>query len=311
MNKLLKNKKLFFGVIGTAVAVVAGVIALAMWPKKEGYRTIQIYKLDGRAEVNRQNQGTIEPYVNMMLQSGDEVKTYEESYLYLKMDEDKFLLAEPLTRFRLEATGTARNSQTKIELDEGAVVNHITEPLSKESSYEVKSPNSTMAVRGTSFRVYVWYDENGVSHTVLEVFEGIVSVKLIYPDGSESGESRQFRAGQTAFIWGNSETSDYDYVEDTIDYYELDIPTLEFLKIAIDELKNYNITIPDVDEIIRLKQTYFDVIFKVGEEEFGRQSVLFDHTAHEPAFRPTLAGRWDFDFETAIRGETEIQWIEE
>ena len=208
MNKLLQNKKLLFGVIGATAAVVAGVIALVMWPKKEaGYRTIQIYQLDGKAEVTRKNQGTIEPYVNMMLQSGDEGKTYEESYLYLKMDEDKYLLAEPLTQFRLEAAGTAKNSKTKIEIDEGAVVSHITEPLSAESSYEVKSPNSTMAVRGTSFRVYVWYDENGVSHTALEVFEGTVSVKLIYPDGSESEDAKQFTEGQTVFIWGDSETS--------------------------------------------------------------------------------------------------------
>ena len=291
--------------------MAAGIIAVLLWPKKEGFRTIQVYQLEGKAEVTRKNQGTLEPYVNMMLQNGDEGKTFEDSYLYLKMDEDKYLLAEPLTQFHLEATGSAKNSRTKIEIAEGAVVSHITEPLSEKSSYEVKSPNSTMAVRGTSFRVYVWYDENGISHTVLEVFEGTVEVRLIYPDGSVSSESKKFTVGQTVSIWGNSETSDYDYVGDSIDYYTLDIPTLEFLKIAIKDLEKYNITIPAVDEIIKIKQTYFDVIFKVGEEEFGRQSVLCDHFAHEPAFRPTLAGKWDFDFATPIRGKVEILWIEE
>ncbi len=297
--------------IGIGAVVAAAVIALVVWlVLRDGFRTIQVYQLDGTVEVTRQTQ-TMTPYVNMMLESGDAAETFTESHLYLEMDGDKYMLAEPETRFSLIAEGTRKNSRTKIHLEAGGIVNHITKPLGDNGSYEVTTPNSVMAVRGTSFRVFVWTDEEGVTHTILQVFEGIVEVHLLYPDGSLSEEGRRFEAGTTVSIWGNDETSDYDYVLDEIDYISLSIPTLEFLKIGIRGLDDYSITLPAVDEIIRLKQTYFPVHFMNGEQEFGTQSILFDNLASEPTISPTAEGHWDFDFSQVIREETTIQWVEE
>ena len=313
MPAILKSRRGIIGISAAVVAVIVAIVVVVLLRRGDAYRTIQIYQLDGQAEVTRQSS-RIDPYVNMMLESGDYVRTFEESYLYLKMDEDKYMLAEPQTRFTLTATGTPADSRTRIDLELGAVVNHITQPLSEKSSYEVTTPNSTMAVRGTSFRVYVWFDEEGISHTLLQVFEGVVEVHLIYPDGSQSEEARQFAAGQTASVWGSDVTSDYDYVEDEIDYFSLDIPVLEFLKIGIGhsvDREDYDITIPDVDEIIRLKQTYFDVTFTVDGRPFGTQSVLFDNRAHAPSLMPSERGHWDFDFDTAIRENNEISWVTE
>jgi hypothetical protein len=157
--------------------------------------------------------------------------------------------------------------------------------------------------------VLFWFDENGVSHTLLQVFEGVVEVHLLYPDGTVSQEGRKFSAGQEASIWGNDETSDYDQTDSDIDYYALDIPTLEFLKVGISNgVDEYVLTIPDVDEIIRIKQSYFDVTFMADGRVFGTQSVLFDHCATQPSLRPAVSGSWDFDFSTPIRGNTEFHW---
>ena len=293
--------------------VLIGIAAAFIISHDKMYRKIQVYQMDGKGEVAREGR-KIEPYANMMLQNGDHLRTLEDSWLYMKMDDDKYVLAEPLTSFGLVASGTRKDSKTKLHLETGALVNHIMNPLSEKSSYEVTTPNSVMAVRGTSFRVYVWYDENGVSHTILQVFEGVVEVHLRYPNGSLSKEGRTFGKGTTVSIWGDSSTSDYDFVEDTIDYVELEIKTLEFLKIAIrdSETGAYSITIPDVDEIIRLKQTYFDVIFMADEQKvFGKQSILFNHYASEPKLKPTMNGHWDFDFEEKILGETKVYWVEE
>lgn len=141
----------------------------------ETYRTIQIYQLDGEAEVTR-NGKTMTPYVNMMLENGDKVTTMEGCHLYARLDGDKFILAEPETVFTLEATGTAQNSKTRIILEAGAVVNRITEPLSEDSSYEVSTPNSTMAVRGTGFRVAVLVEQDGSIRTTTQVTQGAVAV---------------------------------------------------------------------------------------------------------------------------------------
>ena len=137
----------FLLVAALVLAGGSGIIALM----RSGYRTIQLYQLDGEAELRRA-AAPMKPYVGMMLQSEDSLSTFTESFLYLKIDDDKFMMAEPETRFTIVAEGTRSNSRTKIRLDEGAIVNHVTVPLLDESSYEITTPNSTMAIRGTSFR---------------------------------------------------------------------------------------------------------------------------------------------------------------
>ncbi len=303
MKALLKNKKFLLIAAGVLIAAAAAVLLIM---GRTGFRNIHIYQLDGTAEMQR-GEKSVTPYVNMALKSGDHLATLEESYLYMKMDGSKFMMAEPLTRFRLIASGNRSDNRTKIELEVGAVTSHITKPLSEDSSYEVETPNSTMAVRGTSFRVLVWYDENGVSHTLLMVFEGTVGCRLVYPDGTMS-EERLFTAGQWASIWGDSRTSAYDDGGDEIDYLLLDIPTLEFLKLGVKGLENYDITLQKINEIIKLKLTFFDVRFTVNGRLFGTQSIQFDHFASVPSLSPSASGSWDFDFETPIREDTEVKW---
>ena len=306
-----KEGKLAIGGIIGAVAILIALGVVFFFPRQsdDAYRTIKVYRVEGTAEVDRPGVGVSAPYVDMMLQNDDRVATMADGWLYLLMDGSKYLLAEPETTFTLEASGTNDSNQTRLSLEAGSLVSHITEPLSDDSSYEVSTPNSVMAVRGTSLRVYVWRDEDGVSHTVLQVFEGTVKVRLVYPDGTLS-EERAFTAGQAAYIWGNNVTSDYESTSDEIDYYDLETDTLEFLKVGIEGLDDYTLTVPDVDEIIRLKQTLFTVRFMVGGNIFGTQQVRFGQRAVEPVLRPTATGSWDFSFDTPIRQDTDVHWQE-
>ena len=294
---------IFLLVAALVLAGGSGLIALM----RSGYRTIQLYQLDGEAELRRA-AAPVKPYVGMMLQSEDSLFTHTESFLYLKIDDYKFMMAEPETRFTIVAEGTRSNSRTKIRLDEGAIVNHVTVPLLDESSYEITTPNSTMAIRGTSFRISVWFDEAGVSHTMLEVFEGTVETRLLFPDGTTSAESRFFTAGRTVTIWGNDSTSDYDRAGEEIDYYALEIPTLEFLRIGAEGLSGYDISRPELEEIIALKKSRYQVSFEANGRVFAVQSVQWNHCAQEPTLKPSPNGSWDFDFSTPITEKTVIQW---
>lgn len=208
---------------------------------EEKYRSVQIYQLEGAAEVLR-NSASIQPYLNMMLENEDYVSTFSESWMYLKMDEDKYLLAEPDTRFLLQASGSGLRTRTVIRLENGALISHLINPLQEGSSYEVVTPNSTMAVRGTSFRVFVWFDSDGFSHTLLQVFEGTVAVQLLYPDGSLSTETRFFEPGQAVRIWGNNTFSDYEEGPFSIRYGTLRSHTLDFLGLGIQNLSGYDIS---------------------------------------------------------------------
>ena len=305
----VRGKIVVFG--GGALLLAAIGVILFFVLRQQDYRVVKVYNVEGSATITRDGLGTVTPYENMLLQNEDRGNTFEDGYLYLNLDDDKYALAEPDTSFALEATGTSSNSRTRFNLEKGALVFHVTKQLSRKSTFEVTTPNSTMAIRGTSFRVLLLYDESGVSHTYLEVFEGVVEIRLRYPDGSISEEAVLVEKGQMVSVWGNDETSDFDRMFEEIDYYELEIPTLVFLKLGINELDGYAVTIPEVDEIIERKQSYYNVFFMANGNVFGTQSVLYGNLASVPTLMPTQNGYWAYDFGEPIREETTIQWIEE
>lgn len=59
----------------------------------------------------------------------------------------------------------SEKSKTVIELQSGAITNDIRNKLSEGSSCEVNTPNSTMSVRGTMFRVVVYEVKDSITIT--------------------------------------------------------------------------------------------------------------------------------------------------
>lgn len=227
LSKIPKKALITAATTGTAIAVG---VAVAI-PKEEYYRTIQVYDIEGTAQVTREDMGLMDAYVNMQLQNKDQAETGNDSYVQMKMDEDKYLLMEPDTSISIEATGNDTDSKTKIVLKKGAIVNRIEKKLSKNSTYEVETPNSTMAVRGTQFRVAISEpDENDNVYTTLEVYDGKVEcvINNINPDGTVTQKKVIVSAGKKILIWGN--VADAEYVGDEEDIvYDYDNPVLNFI----------------------------------------------------------------------------------
>lgn len=231
----MKKKRIIL--IAGGIVLLAAIICTAVLfaGRKEAYRTIQIYKIEGSAIVDRTGVGSIDAYVGMMLRSGDTVRTGKESCLYFKLDEDKYALLEPESTLRVEASGTSADSKTAFYLESGALVSRLDSKLSPASVYEVNTPNSTMAVRGTIFRIEVTYGESDASFTSVNVFDGTVTCQLIYTDGSVDEEARQAQKGVKVRIRGDDITSEYIFENGVVDYGELPVEVLRFLKIAIEE----------------------------------------------------------------------------
>lgn len=228
---------------GKKFIISAGILLLAAMlcgfsffqEKTDEYRSIQVYEIVGSAVVDRDGVGSIDAYVGMMLRSGDRVHTGKESSLYFKMDEDKYALLEPESTLRIEASGTSANSKTSFYLESGALVSRLDNKLSPDSVYEVNTPNSTMAVRGTIFRVQVTYDENMDSFTNVFVFDGTVTCQLIFKDGSAAEEVKQAQPGMLVRIHGDDTISEYLIDDGTVDYGQLPAEVLYFLKAAVEE----------------------------------------------------------------------------
>ena len=120
------------------------------------------------------------------------------------------MYAEESTHFWLsKASGSQEKSKTVIYLDEGATLNRIVNPLENGAVYQVDTPNSTMAVRGTVFRVEVREGKDGKIYTYLAVLNGAVKVELKTTEGKYNGVSETIPAGTAAAIRADETFSEF------------------------------------------------------------------------------------------------------
>lgn len=241
-----------YGAAIMGLLIVSALIISFGMKKEESYRDIKVMSIKGTATVERASVGSLDAYEDMKLESGDRLSVDSSSSLILSMDDNKYAMLEPGSSLTLEADGTRENSRTVIHLEAGAVMNYLSERLSEKSSYEVTVPNSTMAVRGTVFRVAIVYDEDGDSYTTVQVFDGIVGSRLIFPDGRIDEEEVQITPGREVQIHGDTEISEYvgDKGHD-IDYTTLNREALEFLLFCIDDGSDLCLTREEVEELLR------------------------------------------------------------
>ncbi|MCR5800306.1 MAG: FecR family protein [Lachnospiraceae bacterium] len=207
VGALLKTTKgkIMAGAGGTVVAVGIGVAVLL---QGGGYRSIAVEQVDGTVNVvGERNNGLA--YKGEHLYSGDDVTVMDASELIMCIDSDKYVCADANTHFKLEASDKSEDSRIKIYLDAGSELNELQSKLDAGETYEVDTPNSTMSVRGTSFRVTVYKASDGLIYTLTEVTSGEVLVRLKTTDGSYNGTEKLFTPGQSALIRGNSEFSEF------------------------------------------------------------------------------------------------------
>ncbi len=346
----MKGKKAVIGISAGAVlcVIVAVVVVLILQNRKESYRQVKVYEVEGEASVTRKGIDDLQPYANMQLQSGDLVKV-DTGRMTLKLDEDKYVYAEEKTEFSLEAEGDSKDSRTRIRLNRGAITNEIQNKLSTNSSYEVNTPNSTMAVRGTIFRVAVTYGEDGTCYTMITVFDGTVAVRLVYADGQIAEDEVLVGKNQEVVIYQNESETDYLGAPYSIDYTTLPKSCIESLKRAGVTIPNLKQTTEDASEeqtseadtknkteavteqnsevetenktettgqksetTTENKTEETEIIctvtFLYNGEVFGTQKVKKGERAEKPFLQPSSDGSWDYNFSELIETDTMISW---
>lgn len=207
-------------VLAAAAAVIVACVVLT-GGKNEAYRSILVYQVNGHATITRERVGVMKAYENLMLQSGDAVAVASGSSLRLKLDDDKYILAEQDTLMNIVAEGDAEDSKTYIDLQKGSVTSEIQNKLKEGATYEVNTPNSIMAVRGTIFRVDVELDADGNPNTKLTVLQGTVATKAVLADGTVSDEEVLVESGNELIIEGMPTSFEDLRVPEEIDYDSL------------------------------------------------------------------------------------------
>ncbi len=229
--------KIIVAVAGVVLigAVIGGIFLL----RNASYRSIIVDAVEGTvtAKGEKKDGALIK---GEHLYSGDAVRVESLSGLTMCADKSKYLYADAETAFKIEASGKSKGKEMKIVMSEGSTLHELKEKLGKNDTYEVDTPNSTMAVRGTTFRVTCYRGNDGYFYTLLEVTEGNVLVRLKTEDGTYTGVEKMFGAGESALIRGNSKLSEFvpgNYKEETwiLDYPHLPEDSVERLVVLITE----------------------------------------------------------------------------
>ena len=150
----MNKKLLLFGGIGAAVIIVAIVLILVLSGDDKAYRSIILIESEGNVTVLRDGS-SLTAYANMKLRSGDGIDVPQGAFARLKLDGDKYVYLEENTKVSLQADGDEINSKTIIYIEEGRMLTEIENKLSSQASYDVVTPNTTMAIRGTVTSTYV------------------------------------------------------------------------------------------------------------------------------------------------------------
>lgn len=310
--KEIKNKKKLIIIAAAALLVIAAVVVIILvkkGDKKEAYRNIKVYEIDGKAIVKRDKKGEIEAYENMKLDSKD-VVIVSSGKMTLKLDDDKYIYIEEGTELELVAEGSSKNSKTVINLKKGAIVNELQNKLSDASSYEVNTQNSSMMVRGTVYRVEVFKDKKGTTFSKLSVFRGSVEAILKDKEGNlNTTDTRTVDTGKETTAYSDDKTTDFVGNIKKIDYDSFSKATIEIIKELIDKDK--------IDDVFASKEEpttennnnkVYSVEFYYGESIFGTQKIKHGELAKEPMLQPEKEGKWDFDFSKEITEDMKIYW---
>ena len=110
-----KGMKMAALLCGAGVAIVAIVLVVGHFIKRQdSYRSILIYELEGSADIEREGSGNIRAAEDLYLESGDRLTVADNSSVRLKLDDDKYVMAEENSVLSVEAVGNERSEERRV-----------------------------------------------------------------------------------------------------------------------------------------------------------------------------------------------------
>lgn len=246
-------------ILGIAAFIMVVTLVTVVVVMNRGFRVIVVDELDGATTVTNGNYYA-DAYVGLRLRNGDDVKVGSNADMTLEMDMDKYMYAEPSTHFWLSATGKSGATKTIVHLDDGSTLIRIDDKLAEKESFNVETPNATMSVRGTVFRVSYTEDVKGDGYTKIEVYEGSVYTESVMEDDrGDVTDSKVLTAGMSAIIRSDPKISEFlGSGTAEIEYKEIPKKAARFLGKAIDEGRSLCISKELLFDYVEINPHVFD-----------------------------------------------------
>lgn len=269
-----KKKIIYVSLAVVTIGVIAAILYTYFFSGKDSYRMIKVVDSENSSIVDRKGVGEFETFIGMLLENGDHVDTQSEGKLYLELDEDKHIVAEPRTIFDIELAGKPdlSDAKTKIVLEEGVINSVIEKPLLENESYEIETPTGVMAVRGTEFLTTAG-TADGEKFAEVQVTKG--KVEIYRPNDTKAG-TVTVEAGKMLIV------------------KESDLLLSELVPWEIGKEPPVDSVVEEVDEIVEDEIPYYDFGFSFEDFKFDGKTIsasTFDTIMNDYNItRPITAG---------------------
>lgn len=246
MKIIQDNLKLIITALIALIAIVIGAVALSLAFGGETYRNITVSDIQGSVVMIR---GTRQMYINKktVLQSGDIINTDESSTVRICIDNDKYIAVEPDSSVYIYYTNISDKGEISVNVAAGAVTCQLNKKLKKNESFQVKTPNTAINVRGTVFRAefgmkdkYMGYSDVMLTH--IQNFDGSVMLQLYGTDSEKVGEPMLLTERTSAELISCDGIAQYGYLNYDIDMYSLnEITLMELIRISAEHSIAYTL----------------------------------------------------------------------
>lgn len=231
MIKILSEnlKLIMIGVI-SILMVLAGAIVLSLYFGGDVARQLIVTDISGTAFISRDSR-RLNADKQFALKSGDIITTAEDSFVRISVDRDKFVWIEPESTVYIYFTDVDSKGDISVNLTRGAVICRLNNKLKKNATFSLKTPNSSVSVKGTAFRAefdyvkeYMGYKD--VMITQVQNFDGTVSLQL-YDADKQPYELPMLLIERTAAqMLTSEEMCKYGYLNYSFDLLTLNDSTL-------------------------------------------------------------------------------------
>ncbi|MCL2054833.1 MAG: FecR family protein [Oscillospiraceae bacterium] len=246
LNKVLtvlyENLKLIIIALISVILILMLTIFLSLSIGDDLARQPSISEIKGEGQVTRSNS-RLTANKRMRLLSGDTVRTGEDSYIRVSIDEDKYIVLEENTVAQIFYTEVEGKGAIDVNVTQGAVLNRIDKPLKKNSAYRVKTPNAVVDVKEAVFRVSFdfaekYMDYQDVFITEVQNFSGSAGLQLYDINAEPSDLPMLLIERASAKMITSPENCQYVFLNHDTDIYNLTERTLtELLRIRTDNRK--------------------------------------------------------------------------
>jgi len=225
IRKMTLGMKIIYSVV--ALGIVAAIV-IAIVLSRNGYlaNTMRLLRVEGTVNIENGDGGTKPVIDNIRFQSGDALNTGADGLASVGLDDSKIVTLQNDSRAEFTKSG----KRLELKLTKGALFFNVTEKLSEDETFEIKTSTMTAGIRGTSG--YVYYDDDGRDSLIIT--DGVVIVTAINP---ETGETKyaEVRGGQRITVYLYSDRTQ-DSVEFSItDVKENDLPEFPLQMISENE----------------------------------------------------------------------------